>query len=203
MQDRDGRQRSFENLVDAERRLRIAGHEAGHALLAWLAPHVTGILGTKWHDEVAARRVSTTHTGTLVIASLDDLLRWVWEEAAITAAGMAAEEVVWGRFDSQGASDDITKLLNKADAICLATVSSPPRPPWPDPESAEAPTNVDFRRCDPNELRPECAAVMNACFLQARRRIVAHRAAFDRLHAALFRTIEMTGEEISAALSIP
>ena len=37
--------------------------------------HVTGIVGTRWHDEIAARRVSTAHTGTLVLASLDDLRR--------------------------------------------------------------------------------------------------------------------------------
>lgn len=150
---------------------RIAIHEAGHAVMAYLCGRRLGAISAIPHGEILGELEYRGFT-SFPARSLDDARarRKLETEIMIAMAGLAAEYVHPGPVDRPGAVADLQRALN----IALATSA--------DPEEATAFINWLFVRAR-NRLRvPACARAIKA------------------LAAVLVRRGSLTGAEVRALL---
>lgn len=80
---------------------KIAVHEAGHAITAWICPHV---------QEVSLATIESEFGGTVLFKIFDK----TWPQIVISLAGVAAEQLIFGKFNPKPAEMD----LLSARALC-------------------------------------------------------------------------------------
>lgn len=138
---------------------RIAIHEAGHAVMAYLCGRRLGEMSSVPHGEVLGQLEYRGFT-SFAVDALDDARarRKLETEIMIAMAGLAAEYVHTGPVNRPGAVADLQRALN----IALTAIA--------DPEEATAFINWLFARAR-NRLRaPACARAIKTLAAELSRR---------------------------------
>jgi len=177
----------FEDVVSGEIASRVAAHEAGHILAAWLSWAVTSVDRTVFRgDHVAVER--TFKCPFLPV--------YLWEALVISSGGMAGEVVTHITFRTRNSRVDIVAMRKQVEALTECFGASV-RPPWPEPCVHEAPP---FEKYFGGGLPDGWGDLMRSAYRRARDIILLHRGAFERLRTAMLVNIELTTAEIEAAL---
>lgn len=167
-----------------------ATHEAGHVILAWASPFVTGVTGVVL-DEGGESGVTT-----MVRGAINGEAR-LWDAIAISLAGIAAEGYAFGRFSTRGCQGDLKKARNWADELASLTADDVPTMPWR-PSTSRSTIDVGLMF----ELRPDertCAA-MNAAYRHAKSVIAMRPAAFRTLAHAIRTRGRLSADDLTAIL---
>lgn len=175
-----------------EMALRVACHEAGHAVVAWHGE----IFGEFSVDMPTA----TSGRGSLVWAVPSDpgmrLKVWLeqiargpssgqrraWDYCAVLLGGLAGEGVGMRVVRTSGAESDLMEARNVAETVVSAVGTAPP---W----EGEIPddTTIDVSRMFDPQPSPAVGSVLNACYRRSRRLIKENEGAFCRLVVRLIR----------------
>ncbi len=197
-----GVERPSRVLSDAERRV-IAVHEAGHALVAHVAPHTDEV----HRISIVARGVALGHT--LVLPTEDRHLHSQPElesRLAVLLAGRAAEEVVLGQVTT-GAADDISQATRLARSMVAEFGMSEKLGPQRLADGGDAPfLGRDAARIA--GVSPETSAQVDAevgrLVDEAQRRAVViverHRDVLDSVVEALLERETVEDEELASLL---
>jgi len=186
----------FETAHGGEATSVTAAHEAGHALVAWLSPAIETVRGTCWV------RQPDGDSRVQVISMPREPVTWysVWEIAAISAAGMAAEVITHARFETKGCKGDL-KAMREAAINLTGNGKTAAIGPWSLLQRGAA--IPPFERYFEGGLPLNVADVMRASYLQAHRVILRHRGPYERLRTALIVKIDLSTEEMAEALRLP
>jgi ATP-dependent Zn protease len=153
---------------------RVAAHEAGHTLLAWMSPYVTVI-----------HRVSLDLGVTVFSARPKQTAEFVFDTAVIHLAGLAGEEASFGDFHDSPSSTDLLGALRHAEAL-------PKYPGWVDCVSRAreryAPhCSLNLAAVFPRRLSLDTRIILNVAHGAALGQILEFRAAHERLTQALIQ----------------
>src|SRR3989344_410296 len=99
--------------TDEDRKM-TAYHEAGHALVAWVMPHIDPI----HRISIVSRGVSLGHTMTEPIDRVHETKSHLLEEISMMLGGQAAEMLVFNDITT-GASNDLDKATQVARAMVM------------------------------------------------------------------------------------
>ena len=182
----------FEKRYGGEAASVTAAHEAGHVLVAWLSPAMARVDGTVWVKDGDRSRVEVRSDYKRPVTALT-----YWERSSVAAAGIAAELVTHLRFRSGPARVDLGAMRLMIGHLCAPGKVAVP--PWPDPEGRSPPFGKFFE----DGLPPAHAEVFRRCYLRARERILSNRGPYERLRTALIAKIELSAQEIAAAIRLP
>jgi len=190
-------------LSESERRL-VAVHESGHAIVSHLLPHA--------HDvhkvSIVARGAALGYT---VLLPEDDrhlhTLAELSDQLAVSLAGRAAEEVVFGELTT-GAADDIDRATRLAVAMVteygMSDKLGPRRLAGKDGEPF---LGLDHgQRSDHGSelaarVDEEVSRLLGESQDRARRILEAHRPGLDRLSTALLERETVADDELAGLLS--
>lgn len=165
----------------------MIAHESGHAITTWYSRHVVRITEIK----ISRYRgyVDHVHTGSQAPDALYDLV--------ITAlAGMAAEIIVIGKigssFESRG---DLRRAKQFASTLLMeshrATVLKMLE------KYSESDFKLDIAEMFKDDISSEIRIILNSAYIDSKKRILLHRAGFDRLQNKLFEQRILNTEDIA------
>ncbi len=161
---------------------RVAAHEAGHALVAWLSPQVISVTGVSLDE-------GKTHFTLIGAAGADGL----FAHTIICLAGMAGEIADFGNARSgpsasalmaaRGLAESLSRLAGWPDCVHRSLLSYP------------GTTGLDLRAAFGDRLRADVRHLLAAAYRMAKGRIDDGRDGFDRLINALLskRTLDRAG----------
>jgi len=137
---------------------RIAIHEAGHAVMAYLCGRRIGAMSAVRHGEILGELEYRGFT-SFPARPLDDARarRKLETEIMIALAGLAAEYLHRGPVDRRGAATDLQRALSIAQAATA------------DPEEATAFVNWLFVRARNRLCVPACARAVKALAVELAR----------------------------------
>ncbi len=164
---------------------RIAAHETGHALVAWLSPLVLEVTGVSISEGKTRYAVVGNGGGD-----------WLFTQLVVCAAGMAGEIAVFGSARSGPSASDLAAARGLAESLAR-------QPGWPDYvyrslASYPGETGLDLRAAFSDRLRSDVRQLLSAAYRFARGRINDNRAGFDRLMDALLRRRELGKDDVTA-----
>lgn len=153
---------------------RVAVHEAGHALLAWMSPYVTLI-----------HRVSLDLGVTIFSTRPRPTAECVFDTIVIHLAGLAGEEAVFGGFNESPSSADLLGALHHAKAL-------PRFPGWVEcvsraRERYSQHCGSNLASIYPTRLSLDTRIILNVAHGAALGQVQEFRAAHDRLTQALIQ----------------
>jgi cell division protease FtsH len=180
----------------------VAVHEAGHALVATLAPHADPV-----------RRVTVLGAGqalglTETLPADDRRLygeRYLADTLAVRLGGRAAERLVRGEA-STGAADDLasatalaTQMVREFGLSAAIGPVSYPGPPAAHPALAGSRGYSEHTQWLVDQ---EVAALLARAETRARDLLTSHREALDQLTAALLEQETVTGDQVRALTQV-
>lgn len=184
----------------------IAAHESGHAIVARLTNHSDPVHKVT----IIPRGQALGYTLQLpledkFLTSKSELL----DKLCILLAGRAAEEIVFGEITS-GASDDLNKTMSYARKMVVELGMSDKLGPvaLPNGEDSEVFLGRDISRHTTfsdelaRTIDQEILSLINTSYARAKDIIIQHRAAFDKLVAALLEKEVVQASEIDEILGL-
>ncbi len=188
-----GREKADQGIIESER-VRVAWHEAGHALAAELCPAHPGA-----QQVTIARRGQAM--GLAFYPSPDRHLfaaQDIYEQLIVALAGRAAERVEFGDYSS-GAANDLEQASQRARAAILRLGFSARVGPVVGGSDAWGGLSASAQA----EADQEVTAFVNAAQQDAEMLLRAHHDALARLAAALLSGDRLLRDEILEALALP
>lgn len=172
-------------IVDFQDRARVIAHETGHAIVAWSSPFVSVPQAVRFypaHEEAEVEIVPLPEVTSTVDAV---------EVAAFALGGAAGEALMLGAYERL-VPRDLDLACTMAGIVYLWGVR---------PRRRRTP----FTRSLPPGIPPELHRFLDEAYEHALGRLLAHRAAYDRLHGFLARgyldgRIEFLAEELADRL---
>ena len=166
---------------------RIAAHEAGHALLAWLSPYVA-----------AVHRVSLDLGVTIYSARPKPTAEFVFDAAVIHLAGLAGEEAVFGDYHQNPSSSDLLGARNNAETL-------PKHPGWVDLVSRARERHAphcehNLAAIYPRRVSLDARIILNTAHGAALGQVLEFRAAHGRLMQALIEKRELDQGDIASLM---
>ncbi len=184
----------------------IAAHESGHTIVARLTNHSDPVHKVT----IIPRGQALGYTLQLpledkFLTSKSELL----DKLCILLAGRAAEEIVFGEITS-GASDDLNKTMSYARKMVVELGMSDKLGPvaLPNGEDSEVFLGRDISRHTTfsdelaRTIDQEILSLINTSYARAKDIIIQHRAAFDKLVAALLEKEVVQASEIDEILGL-
>lgn len=184
----------------------IAAHESGHTIVARLTNHSDPVHKVT----IIPRGQALGYTLQLpledkFLTSKSELL----DKLCILLAGRAAEEIVFGEITS-GASDDLNKTMSYARKMVVELGMSDKLGPvaLPNGEDGEVFLGRDISRHTTfsdelaRTIDQEILSLINTSYARAKDIIIQHRAAFDKLVAALLEKEVVQASEIDEILGL-
>ena len=192
-----GLERKGRVVSDKERRI-VAYHEAGHAIVAELAPTADPV-----------RKVSIVPRGLAALGYMqqtpedrhllqeDELM----DRLAVLLGGRAAEDISFGKL-STGASNDLERATDLARRMVCEFGMSPSVGPvsFPRPNSRDGDSAVSEQVTA--RIEHEVQAILSRAFDRARTDLTTHRAALEAVSAALLERGSLDREELLALMRI-
>ena len=200
-----GPQKKSRIISEKEKRI-IAAHEVGHTVVARLTHHSDPV-----HKVTIVPRGQALGY-TLQLPLEDKFLTSkseILDKICILLAGRAAEELVFGEITS-GASDDLNKTMSYARKMIMELGMSEKLGPvaLPNGEDSEVFLGRDLSRHNTfsqelaRTIDQEILSLINASYARAKNIISQHRAAFDKLVAALLEKEVVQADEIDEILGL-
>lgn len=191
--------------LDLDTALRVACHEAGHAVVAWHG-EIYGEFSVRMPTRASGRGTLAWDVPTdpgmrfqvwleRTVRGRPDGHRLGWDHCAVMLGGLAGEGVGLRTVRTKGAESDIVRAHDLAENIVHRSATDPP---WDHDTIAD--TRIDVSRMFSSAPSPEVSVVLNACYGRARRLIKAHEGAFSRLVVRLLRDWHVDHFELSEVL---
>lgn len=165
-----------------------AAHEAGHAILAWVSPHVVHIAFVT----IVPAGNSVGGVQATSLYSLPD-----WDEITQALAGMAATDHAFGILGTQGEQADLTKARTHAEALAATCGDAMPTPPWSTPDIAATVDVGTLFRERPSDIS---CAILNAGYRHAKAVIASRPDAFRALAALLRVRLTLDEQDVESVL---
>jgi len=165
-----------------------AVHEAGHAIVAWQSRFASAVFEITCDIEEGK-----TETGRINSIYMEPPGLWEW--AAIDLAGLAAELLIFNRFNSFQSRDDLMASRNNSIAVIHSNVEQQ----WRDEPSLGS---LSFERMFATDKQPTepVVQVMNVSDRRAKALILCERDRFARLALELHKKGSMLQQEIEQLL---
>lgn len=163
---------------------RIAVHEAGHTLAAWLCSHTDNISATVV-DPIGGR------VNYRISGYEHDEPRMAWAALVIDLAGIAAEIAVYGRFHSASVRGDLSKARDRVRNVSQVELDRLPPPYRP---------ILLFTLMYSPPLTDDEERVLGVAYQQAKRLIKSNTSRFYRLVSLLLTFRTATEAQIAIAM---
>ncbi len=196
-----GRERRSAAISEEERRM-TAWHEAGHALLAKLLPH---------HDPVHKVTIIPRGPALGLTVALPEEDRhsyskeWLLDRICMALGGRVAEELAFGSLTT-GAADDFRKATDLARSMVTEWGMSERLGPLAFGEKEESPflfgggvRRQEYSEETARQIDEEVRRIVYEQYDRARRTLLEHRDALDRVARALLERETLDQEELEAA----
>lgn len=175
--------------TDEDRRM-TAYHEAGHALVGWVMPHLDPI----HRISIVSRGMSLGHTMTEPIDRVHETKQHLTEQVAMMLGGQAAEKLVFDDITT-GASNDIENATRVARAMVEKFGMS-----------SLGPINLDSERrgyFETSDVSPDMAAkidaevkmIIDAGFTEAMKTLKKHTKELDKIAQKLLEVETMDADD--------
>ncbi len=186
-------------MIEVPSRSRTVTHEAGHALIAWTSSTVTRITAIAIGATNDIETVGFTNYVTFYRHD-PEAPHDLWELCAISLAGLAAEEVVYGFFIPELAKTDLQKASQRAKQIVINEEECKQRTcPWGDLRLEEV--RIDFVwRAFVDSQPDRRQEILNICYSRALKMLRAERSRLDALGAAIAAKKRLNTADIEAIL---
>jgi cell division protease FtsH len=194
-------------VMNSQEKTIVAYHEAGHALIAELRPHVDRVAKVSIIPRgiVALGYMRQQPTGDRYLLTRTELL----ERLDVMLGGRAAEEIAFGEI-STGSSDDLQRASDLAqdmvsrfgmsEALGLATFEEPRLAPFLDVPGQQS---RRFSEATAETIDGEVKALLDGAYRRVKETLEGHRSALDALARLLMEREVVDRDMLLGLLGLP
>lgn len=168
-------QKSTPRIISLEEK--IAFHEAGHAIAAWICPHV---------QEVSLATIESEFGGMVLFK----VFAKTWPQIVISLAGIAAEQIIFGKFNAKPAETDLLSARALCKKINIENI----------PIKSRMTLGLSFDKIFLQKLSKKEKIILSAAYLKAKEILSDKKILLIKLTSSLLLLKSMNEKQLSLVL---